>query len=145
MRFEYNHFHITLEQGGTTYKDDDQSNWSGTNIGDRTSSIFGQTLSLSSLQQAYGIRGTSLYSKALVTANPFSWLDIYGQFLYSDPKTTVNFNETAAGNFLAISQLLFYTSAQTMGTGAANQPHTTGTVGFELRPLKRMRIHPESG
>jgi hypothetical protein len=140
VRLEYNHFHVTLEQGGTTYKDDDQSNWSGTNSGDRTSSIFGQTLSLSSLQQDYGIRGTSLYSKALVTANPFSWLDIYGQFLYSDPKTTVNFNETAAGNFLAISQLLFYTSAQTLGTGAANQPHTTGTVGFELRPLKHMRI-----
>jgi hypothetical protein len=140
VRFEYKHFHVTLEQGGTTYKDDDQSNWTGTNDGDRTSSIFGQTLSLTSLHQAYDVTGKSLYSKGLLTANPFSWLDIYGQFLYSDPKTTVNFNETAAGNFLAISQLLFYSSEQTMGTGAANQPHTTGTVGFELRPLKRMRI-----
>jgi hypothetical protein len=140
VRFEYKHFHVTLEQGGTTYKDDDQANWTGTNDGDRTSSIFGQTLSLTSLHQAYDVTGKSLYSKGLLTANPFSWLDIYGQFLYSDPKTTVNFNETAAGNFLAISQLLFYSSEQTMGTGAANQPHTTGTVGFELRPLKRMRI-----
>ena len=86
------------------------------------------------------MRGTSVYSKALVTAHPFSWIDIYGQFLYSDPKTTVNFNEAAAGNFLLISQLLFYSSQQTIGTGAANQPHTTGTAGFELRPLKRMRI-----
>ena len=140
VRFEYNHFHITLEQGGTSYKDDDQTNWAGTNYGDRTSSIFGQTLSLTSLHQAYDVTGKSLYSKGLLTANPFSWLDIYGQFLYSDPKTTVNFNETAAGNFLAISQLLSYSSQQTIGTGAANQPHTTGTVGFELRPLKRMRI-----
>jgi len=140
VRFEYNHFHITVEQGGTTYKDDDLTNWSGTNYGDRTTTIFGQTLDLTSLKQAYGVRGTSVYSKALVTAHPFSWIDIYGQFLYSDPKTTVNFSEAAAGNFLLISQLLFYSSQQTIGTGAANQPHTTGTAGFELRPLKRMRI-----
>jgi hypothetical protein len=140
VRFEYNHFHITLEQGGTTYKDDDQTNWSGTNYGDRTTSIFGQTLSLSSLNQHYGIRGSSLYSKALVTAHPFSWIDIYGQFLYSDPKTTVNFNQAATGDFLTISQLLFYGSQQTTGIGAANQPHTTGSIGFELRPLKRLRI-----
>jgi hypothetical protein len=140
VRFEYNRFHVTLEQGGTTYKDDDQTNWSGTNLGDRTTPIRDQTLSLSSLNQAYGIRGTSLYSKALLTAHPFSWLDVYGQFLYSDPKTTVKFNETATGNFLLISQLLFYSSQQTIGTGAANQPHTTGSVGFEVRPLKRLRI-----
>jgi len=67
-------------------------------------------------------------------------MDIYGQFLYSDPKTTVNFNETGAGNFLAMSELLFYSSQQTIGTGAANQPHTTGTAGVEIRPLKHLRI-----
>jgi hypothetical protein len=140
VRFEYNLFHLTLEQGGTTYKDDDQTNWSGTNDGDRTSTIFGQTLDLTSLRQAYGVRGSSVYSKVLVTAHPFSWIDLYGQFLYSDPKTTVNFSESATGNFLLISQLLFYSSQQTIGTALANQPHTTGTVGFELRPWKRMRI-----
>jgi len=140
VRFEFNRFHFTLEQGGTTYKDDDQSTFSGTNYGDRTTSIFLQTLDLTHLQQAYGIRGTSLYSKGLLTAHPFSWLDIYGQFLYSDPKTTVNFTETAGGNFAMLSQLLFYSSQTTMGTGAANQPHTTGTAGFELRPVKRLRI-----
>ena len=140
VRFEFRHFHVTLEQGGTTFKDDDLSSFSGINLGDRTSSIFGGTLSLTSLQQAYNVTGKSLYSKALVTANPFSWLDIYGQFLYSEPKTTVNFNETAAGNFLSMSELLFYSSEQTMGTGTANQPHTTGTIGFEVRPLKHLRI-----
>jgi hypothetical protein len=140
VRFEFNRFHVTIEQGGTTYKDDDQSTFSGNNLGDRTSSIFGQTLSLTNLQQAYDITGHSIYSKALFTAHPFSWLDIYGQFLYSEPKTTVNFTESAAGNFLAESELLFYSSQQTMGTGAANQPHTTGTAGFEIRPFKRLRI-----
>ena len=36
VRFEYNHFHVTLEQGGTTFKDDDQANFDGVNPGDRT-------------------------------------------------------------------------------------------------------------
>jgi hypothetical protein len=140
VRFEYRRFHVTLEQGGTTYKDDDLSNYTGNDLGDRTSSIFGETLSLTNLQQAYDVTGNSIYTKALVTANPFSWLDIYGQFLFSEPKTTVNYNETGVGNFLSLSELLFYSSQQTIGTGAANQPHTTGTVGFTVRPLKRMRI-----
>ena len=140
VRFEFNHWHVTLEQGGTTYQDSDQTNYTGNNTGDRTTPIFGQTLLLTGLQQAYNITGSSRFSKALFTAHPFSWIDIYGQFLYSEPKTTVNFNESATGNFLSLTQLLFYSSQQTIGTGAANQPHTTGTAGFELRPLKRVRV-----
>jgi hypothetical protein len=140
VRFEFKRFHFTVEQGGTTYKDDDLSTFTGDSLGGNTTPIFGGTQSLTNLQQAYDITGKSLYSKGLMTARPVDWLDIYGQFLYSDPKTTVNFNETAGGNFLSLSQLLFYSSQQTIGTGAANQPHTTGTAGFELRPLKHVRI-----
>jgi hypothetical protein len=140
VRFEYNRFHITLEQGGTTYKEDDQASFNGSEFGDRTSLLLGETLVLNTLSQAYGIRGNSIYSKVLATARPFPWMDLYGQFLYSEPKTTVHFTETATGNFSLINELLFYTGEQTLGTGAANQPHTTGNVGFEIRPLKRMRI-----
>jgi len=140
VRFEFNRFHLTLEQGGTTFKDDDQASFSGTNLGDRTSLLLGETLVLNTLSQAYGISGNSVYSKVLATARPFSWLDLYGQFLYSEPKTTVHYTEAATGNFALINELLFYTSEQTLGTGAANQPHTTGNGGFEIRPVKRMRI-----
>ena len=140
VRFEFNRWHVTVEQGGTTFKDDDQANFSGANYGDRTVPVFGQTLVLNTLKQAYGIRGTSLYSKALLTAHPFSWIDFYGQFLFSEPKTTVSFNEGVTGNFANLSQLVFYSSQQTIGTGSANQPHTTGNIGFELRPLKRIRV-----
>jgi len=140
MRVEYSHFHLTLEEGGTTYKDNDQASDATLLTGDNTTPVFGETLNLSSLQQAYGIRGHSIYSKVLFTANVTPWLDVYGQFLYSEPKTDVNFSEIAAGNFLDISQLLFYSSLVTMGTGTDNQPHTTGNIGFELRPLRRLRI-----
>ncbi len=140
MRIEYSRFHLTLEQGGTTYKDDDQASDATFLTGDNTTPIFGQTLSLSSLQQAYGIRGHSIYSKVLFTSHLASWFDVYGQFLYSEPKTDIHFSEVANGNFLNISELLFYSSQSTMGTGTDNQPHTTGNVGFELRPLRRLRV-----
>ena len=140
LRFEFNRFHVTLEQGGTTFKDDDQSSFNGANPGDFTTPLFGQTLTLNSLQQNYGIRGDSVYSSALFTAQPTSWLNLYGQFLFSEPKVTVHYSDSASGNFLLMSSLLFYTGEQTIGTGAANQPHTTGNAGFELRPWKHLRI-----
>jgi hypothetical protein len=140
VRIEYSRFHLTLEQGGTTYKDDDQASDATLLTGDNPQPIFGQTLSLSGLQQAYGIRGHSIYSKVLFTSHVASWFDVYGQFLYSEPKTDIHFSEIAAGNFLDVSQLLFYSSLTTMGTGTDNQPHTTGNVGFELRPLRRLRV-----
>ena len=68
VRFEFKLFHITLEQGGTTFKDDDAANYTGSNPGDSTVPILGQTLGLNSLQQAYGIRGSSVYSKVLFTS-----------------------------------------------------------------------------
>jgi len=140
LRIEYSRFHLTLEQGGTTYKDNDQASDASLLTGDNTAPIFGQTLSLSGLQQAYGIRGHSIYSKVLFTSHLAPWFDVYGQFLYSEPKTDIHFSEIATGNLLDISQLLFYSSLVTMGTGTDNQPHTTGNIGFELRPFRRLRV-----
>jgi hypothetical protein len=140
LRIEYSRAHLTLEEGGTTYKDDDQAADATLLRGGNTTPIFGQTLSLSSLQQAYGIRGHSTYSKALFTSHLAPWIDIYGQFLYSKPTTDIHFYEAANGNFLDVSQLLFYSSLSTMGTGTDNQPHTTGNIGFELRPARRLRV-----
>jgi hypothetical protein len=140
LRFEYSRFHATLEQGGTTFKDDDLASESGATPGDRTGTLLGQTLTLSSLREAYGIRGDSLYSKAMATASPTAWLDLYGQFVFSEPRTTVNYSDAATGNFALLSSLLFYSGQQNLGTGTANQPHTTGSAGFEVRPLGRVRI-----
>jgi hypothetical protein len=140
VRFELRRFHVTLEEGGTTYKNDQTLYDSQKNPGNVSTPVFGQTLSLSNLLASYGIRGSSAYSKGLFTANPFSWLDLYGQFLYSQPDATVNYQESAAGNLYLQSQVLFYTSQQTLINAAAKLPHTTGSFGAELRPLKRLRI-----
>jgi len=140
VRFEYNRFHVTLEQGGTTFKDDDQSYWNGVNLGDRTTPVLGQTSLLSGLAQSYGIRGTSVYTKVLATARLNDHFNFFGQFLFSEPKTDVHFSELAYGNFAALSSLLFYSGQQTTGTGAANQPHTSANLGFEGRFFNRLRF-----
>jgi len=142
VRIERSHFHVTLEEGGTAFKSDQSlyQNPGSANYGNFSSPIFGQTLDLTSLLAAYGIGGSSAYSKVLLTANPTSWLDIYGQFLYSQPNTKVNYQQTDAGNLYLQSQILFYTSEQQLSSTAAEQPHTTGSLGTEIRPFKRVRI-----
>jgi hypothetical protein len=143
IRVEKPHFHLTLEEGGTAFKSDQSlyQNPGSTNFGNFPSSpIFGQTLDLTSLLAAYGIGGSSAYSKALITASPTSWLDIYGQFLFSEPNTKVNYQQYDVGNLYLQSQILFYSSETELSTAATQQPHTTGSLGAEIRPFKRVRI-----
>jgi len=142
VRFEKPHFHVTLEEGGTVFKSDQSlyQNPGSTNYGNFSSPIFGQTLDLTSLLAAYGIGGSSAYSKAYLTANPTAWLDIYGQFLYSQPNSNVHYQQADTGNFYLQSQILFYSSEQNLTNAASEQPHTSGSLGAEIRPMKRMRI-----
>ncbi len=140
IRFEYSKFHVTLEEGATVFKDDEQVAQNGLNTGDFTAPYFGQKLDVTNLLEAYGIRGTNPYSRVLVTATPVSWLDLYGQFSYSMGQTDVNYTQANQGEFVNLKSLLFYNSEQDLLMGAAKQPHTSGTVGFEVRPFKHVRL-----
>jgi hypothetical protein len=142
VRFELRLFHATLEQGGTTFKDDQQvySSSGVVNPGNNLKPTWGQQLYLNSLQEAYGIRGHSIYSKGLFTSRPFSWLDVYGQFLFSQPETETNYQYSVTGNFIVLSQAYFYLGQQYLLTAQAKLPHTAGSAGVEVRPFKRVRI-----
>ncbi len=140
IRLEYNRWHVTLEEGGTTYKDDDQASVNGSNYGDRTTPILGSKLDLNTLTQTYGIRGSSVYSKVLATASPFSWMDLNGQFLYSQPKTDARYFDIASGNFVLLSSLLFYGGQYNLDSSASSGTHTLGNAGMEIRPFNRLRI-----
>jgi hypothetical protein len=142
VKFEKPRFHVTLEEGGTDFKSDQSLFQSpgSVNPGNFQAPVFGQTLDLTSLLAAYGIGGSSAYSKVLLTANPANWFDIYGQFLYSQPNSNVHYQQTDAGNLYLQSQILFYSSEQQLTSAAARQPHTSGSLGAEIRPLKRVRI-----
>ena len=141
LRVEARRWHVTLEQGGTQLNDDQSVFFSGgTNYGNRTTPLLGQTLLLTNLNENYRIRGDGIYSRGLVTANPFTWLDVFGQFLYSQPTTDTKFEGNATGQFASLNPLLLF-SAQTFAVnGSAKMPHTAGSAGFELRPFRRLRI-----
>lgn len=142
VRIERRRFHVTLEEGGATFKDDQSvfQNPGSTNFGNVATPIAGQRLNVTSLLAAYGVRGTGTYSKGLVTASPASWLDLYGQYLFSQPVTDVNYQQTDTGNLLLLSQFLFYNSERFLVSSSAKLPHTTASAGAEIRPLRRIRI-----
>ena len=139
VRFEFRRMHVTLEEGGTSFKDD-QSLFSSANVGNVRTPVLGRTLSLNELVAAYGIRGTGTYSKGLFTANPVSWLDLYGQFLFSQPETDVHYQHDATGSLYLQPDLLFYSGQQYLVTSSAKLPHTNASAGAEIRPLRRVRV-----
>ena len=142
IRFELRRFHATLEEGGTTFNSGQSlyQTAGATNPGNSNTPVFGQTLDLTSLVANYGITGSSTYTKALVTSNAFSWMDLYGAFLYSQPNSSVHYQEAATGNLYLPSEIVFYQSEQYLVSSAAKMPHTTGSAGTEIRPFKRVRI-----
>jgi hypothetical protein len=141
VRLEFSRFHATGELGGTTFKDDQQVYESSIrNPGNRQTSFLGQSLFLTDLQQSYGVRGDGLFTKILVTSNALSWLNVHGQFLYSRPETSTNYQQFNSGNFVVSSAALFVTSQQFALASRARMPHTAGSAGAEIRPWSRARI-----
>ena len=140
FRFQFPRFHVTLEQGGINYADD-QSVYSTERVsGNVTAPLFDQRLLLASGQQLYHIRADSLYTRGLFTANPLSWVDLYGQFLYSRPHTTARLSQQASGTLFDFSALAFYTAQLDAVAGEARRPHSSGSFSAELRPLRRVRV-----
>jgi len=141
VRIARKSLHVTLEEGGTTFGSH-QSIYQtpGTNPGNLTTPFAGQTMDLTSLLAAYGVSGSSTYSKGLFIANVAPWLDLYGQFLFSQPKTNVTYQQADTGNLVLESQLLFYAGQSYLVSAAALAPHTTANAGAEIRPFRRVRI-----
>jgi len=142
VRIARKRFHVTLEAGGTTFGSNQQlyQSTGQTNYGNVLTPYLGQDLHLNNLIGSYGITGSSLYGKGLFTASPTSFVDIYGQFLYSEPKTDTSYSQYNTGNFVLQNQLLFYTGQQFLLSAAATNPHVTGSAGVEVRPFHRVRI-----
>jgi hypothetical protein len=141
LRLEMNRYHATIEQGGTTFRDD-QSVFQATganNPGNRQTSYLGNSLFLSGVSQAYGVRGDSVYTKAIGTAQPAEWLSLYLQYLYARPRSETNYQQSDAGNFILQSQALFFTSQQYLLNSAAKLPHQSGQAGAEIRFHPRVR------
>ena len=143
VRMDVRRLHVTLEQGGTVFKDDENVYRAGVvDAGNNPVPLLGQTLNLTSLSQAYGIRGTGIYSRGLVTASATSWLDLYGQFLYSRSGNDIHYQEFAAGSLATVNPLQFFTRQQYLLSAEAKLPHTSASAGAEIRPWRRLRVLP---
>ncbi len=142
FRIELRRVHATLEQGGTSFTDDQNvyDTPGAANYGNVNTLVFGQKLNLTSLLATYGIKGNSVYTKGLITYNVASRIDLYGQFLFSQPHSDVNYQQADAGNLYLQSQILFYKSEQFLLAAASKMPHTTANLGAELRPVKGIRV-----
>ena len=137
-RIEYSTFHLTLEEGGTTFKDDQNASTGNHNTGDRPP--LGNPFYLDTLNQAYRTRGTSVYTQVLGSWSPFCWIGVNGQFLYSKPTIDSTLTENATGNFAVPGTLQFLTRYQDVLLSDASQPHSTGLYTIDLHPWKHFRI-----
>ena len=140
VRMEMGAYHLTLEQGGTTFKDDQGASDSQPEPGNFLGTFLGKKFSLNSLSELYRVRGDSIYTKGLLAANPFSWMSVTGQFIYAKPSTNIDYTEASTGNFYLQRILQFYNSGQDVLLGDANMPHITGSVTVEIRPVRRLRV-----
>ena len=139
VRIEKSRFHVTLEVGAFSFNDNQRLYENTLNTGNRTAPFLGQQLSLRSLNAAYDINGDALFTRAALTANPTTWLDVFANWVWTGPKITTNYSESAAGtlvqgftNIVPTQALLF--------DAVAKQPHNRAHAGFEVRPTSRLRI-----
>ena len=140
VRIDVKKYHLTLEQGGTTFKDDQGASEAQLNSGNLTTPFLGQRLFLNNLSELYSVRGDSYYTKALLAANPVPWANIAGEFIFSQPTTSTQFNALSNGNFYLASLARFFTTGRDILTADAKLPHTAGSINLEIRPLPRLRI-----
>ena len=140
VNVNFSRVNFTLEQGGTTFRDDQEIFYSGRNLGNRRTTLFGQLVVLNDLRQAYGVRGDGMFSRAAVSGRPWSRLNFTGQFLYSQPSIDVQYTGQSRGEFFLLSAIAPYTGQLDRSTGAAQRPHPSGSWSTEIRPFSRLRI-----
>lgn len=141
VKMDFTHAHVTVEHGGIVFKDDQQVYSTEGNYGNRPTLYLGRQLFLSTGAEAYAVRGDGRFTKVLFSSNPYSWVDLYGQVLYSNPQTNANYLNTLTGNNYVIQDsILFYSTGTDLIYGNANRPHTSGTFSMEVRPLARLRV-----
>lgn len=140
IHIDLERLHVTLEQGGAKFADDQTLFQLERNTGNRTLPYLGRTLALTNGRQTYVITGDNIYSSASLSVSPVSWLDANGQFFYARPRSDVSFHEANQGTLLWVDTVRFLSGQQSLASGFASQPRTSGLGGFELRPLARLRI-----
>lgn len=140
LRYEGELIHAHLEQGGATFEDATSLLNTVNNPGNRDLPFLGRNLTLGATDRLYDVTGSHIYSSGDITLTPASWIDISAEFYFSQPKSNVRFNENARGTIFWLDALRFVNGQQSVATGYANQPRSSGAVTIEARPHRRLRI-----
>lgn len=140
VRFDERYFHVTLEQGGSVFRDYQRLTHDKQHFGNLGTTFLGRRLWMSDLDQSYWVTGDNIYSKAIVTSRPIQQLDLYGQVLYSRPRRDTTYRQTSLGNFFSLEEFLFYGAQQRVLLSQARMPHSSGSFAAELRPVRRLRV-----
>jgi hypothetical protein len=109
FRIEYDRWHVTVEQGGIFFQGvQTNTNVSNPNFGNLNSAFLGQRLFLSTGSQSHRTHTDSIHTQGIITATPLAWLEITGQFRFSQPKTTTSFGEANTGNIFDRATFQFF-------------------------------------
>jgi hypothetical protein len=140
VRLNVSRYNFTLEQGGTTFKDDQQVLTDDRNLGNRRIPLLGTTLILDNLRQAYGVRGEGVYNRGMIQGRPWSRLSFQGQFLYSQPSIEVRQTVQDQGQFVLLAAAAPYTMLLERSLGEAQRPRPSGAWSTEVQVHRRVRL-----
>ncbi|MGE5487517.1 MAG: hypothetical protein ACM3ZB_06825 [bacterium] len=142
LRLNFERSQFTFEGGYLKYREDTQVFIPEDTVlpifGSATAPVFGGRLFLTSANEALGLRGNAPFVRGLMSLHPVPWATVSGAFLFSQPESKVDFirdlnGQVVSGTSLASAELLLTNSY-------AIQPHPTGDVSVDIRPLRWLRI-----
>lgn len=141
VKLNFSKYNFTLEQGATSFSDDQEIFYRGSaNQGNVSRTFFGRDIILNELLQRYRAEGDGLSSRGVVQGRPAKWLNFTGQFVYSKPTIDVTQQLDATGSFFSQTLIAPYTGQFEQNLADANRPHRSGSWTTELRPHDRLRI-----
>ncbi len=138
-RIETSRLHATLEQGSSVFSDGQRVFTSLRNLGNRESTLFGRTLFLNSLDQAYRVHGGNVYSKGSLAASPTGWLRVSGHIIYSRPRSDVRYTDQGRGLFY-VGGTVFSPGFETLLTGASKMPRTSASTNVDIQAHRKLRV-----
>ena len=131
---------LTLEQGGTIFREEDGGLASGPNYGRREAPYNGQRLVLNGLDQAFTADGHTIYERVAGQANPWSWLDVAGQYTHAQQMMNATDNYAARGLFYTPPTLAFQTALTGIALTETKQPRNAASFRVEARPFAKLRL-----
>ncbi len=137
----FSRLNLTLEAGGTRFRDDQRVFYdAGPNPGNRRTPLLGETMRLDRVEQSYRAQGNTFFTRFSGQLRAASFLDLSGQFSFSQPSLDFTFAQFSAGNFVRSPAFQSFASERTGSSGEALRPHPSGNLAMELRPVPRVRI-----